>query len=199
MMETGISIALGISLSAAVGFRVFVPLLLIAVASHFGYLTPSPGFEWIGTWPALVAFGTATVVEILAYAIPFVDHILDTIATPLAVIAGILAAATVLVNLPPMVKWIVAIIGGGGMAGIVQGATVLTRFKSTALTAGLANPFFSILEFLGSVITTVMGLMIPVVTALLILLTVSLLFWTSGRILFGHRSPRSSIRGTSCQ
>jgi hypothetical protein len=190
MMETGVSIALGIGLSAAVGFRVFVPLLLLSVAAQFGYLTPSQGFEWIGSWPAIIAFGTATVVEILAYAIPFIDHLLDTIATPLAVIAGIVAAAAVLVNLPPMVKWILAIIGGGGIAGIVQGATVLTRIKSTTFSAGLANPVFSALESLGSLFTTVMAMFLPVLTAVVICLCLAILFWTSGRALFGHRSIR---------
>jgi Domain of unknown function (DUF4126) len=189
-METGISIALGIGLSAAVGFRVFVPPLLIGVAAQFGHLVLSPGFEWMGTWPAIIAFGTATVVEILAYAIPLVDHLLDTIATPLAVIVGVTAMAAVLVDLPPMVKWILAVIGGGGIAGTVQGATVLTRIKSTTLSAGFTNPVFSALEFLGSVFTSVMAMLLPVATAMLICVSLALLFWTSGRILFGHRSLR---------
>ena len=76
------------------------------------------------------AFGTATLLEIAAYYIPWFDHLLDTIATPAAVVAGMVASASVMVDLPPVLKWGVALIGGGGAAGLLQGATVLLRLKS---------------------------------------------------------------------
>ena len=80
-------------LSAACGFRVFVPLLVMSLFAKNGHLNLSPGFSWIGTYPALIAFGTATGVEIAAYLIPGLDHLLDIITTPAAVIAGTLVTA----------------------------------------------------------------------------------------------------------
>ena len=69
--ETLLGIAVGIGLSAACGFRVFLPLLVMNLApSLTGHLHLSPGFEWIGSHYASIAFGTATLVEVLAYTFP---------------------------------------------------------------------------------------------------------------------------------
>src|SRR5690606_19438615 len=120
MTETALSIALGLGLAAAAGLRVFVPVFGAGLAAHFGILPLSPGFSWVGTMPALVAFGTATALEVGAYYIPWLDHLLDVVATPAAVVAGIAASAAVITDLPPMVRWIIALVGGGSAAGIMQ-------------------------------------------------------------------------------
>jgi hypothetical protein len=177
---------MGIALSAACGFRVFVPLAVVSVASLTGYVTLSPGFEWIGTIPSLVAFGTATVLEVLAYYIPWVDHLLDTIATPAAVLAGIVVSASTFVELSPMVRWILAIVAGGGAAGIVQGATVVARLKSTALSAGLTNPILSTAELAGSLVTSLLAIAVPMLCLMLILLGVYLISRSAGRFVFGR-------------
>src|SRR5512134_4130569 len=156
-METLLSIGIGLGLAAACGFRVFVPLLVASIAARAGYLSLAAGFDWVGTEPALYAFATATVLEILAYYIPWLDNVLDAIATPAALIAGMLVGAAVFTDLPPLVKWSLAIIAGGAAAGMVQGATGLLRLKSTALTGGLANPVVSTLELAGSLVTAVMA------------------------------------------
>src|SRR6266404_3033095 len=104
-METLLSICVGVGLSAACGFRVFVPLLVMSIAAASGHLTLAHGFEWIGSNPALVAFSVATVVEIAAYYIPWVDNLLDAIATPAAVIAGTLVTASMVTGTSPFLKW----------------------------------------------------------------------------------------------
>jgi hypothetical protein len=71
--ETLLGIAVGIGLSAACGFRVFVPLLVMNLATLTGHLYLAPGFEWIRSDYATIAFGTATFFEILAYYIPWLD------------------------------------------------------------------------------------------------------------------------------
>lgn len=187
MSEMGLSIAIGLGLSAACGFRVFVPLLALSVASMQGYLPLAPGFEWIGTMPALITFATATALEVLAYYIPWFDHLLDTMATPTAVIAGVIASASVLTDLLPLLKWSVAIIGGGSAAGLVQGATVLARLKSTAFTGGIGNPVFATLELFGSVATAVLAILVPVVCLFVIIGLCLLIFRASRRLLFGRR------------
>src|SRR6266478_8524849 len=130
-METLLSICVGIGLSAACGFRVFVPLLVMSIAALCGHLTLAHGFEWIGTYPAVVAFAVATCLEIAGYYIPWVDHLLDTIATPAALVAGTLVTASAVTDISPFLKWTLAVIAGGGSAGLVQGATVIMRGAST--------------------------------------------------------------------
>jgi hypothetical protein len=186
-METLLSIALGIGLSAACGFRVFIPLLIISAANYAGHISLSPEFEWIGTLPALIAFGTATILEILAYYIPWLDQLLDTIATPAAIVAGVIASASVFAEVSPLFRWTLALIGGGGIAGLVQGATALTRLKSTAMTGGLGNPIVSTAELLGSVVTSVLALLAPILCVILILGGLALVFIPARRVLFGKK------------
>src|SRR5882672_5938670 len=114
-MEALTSICLGIGLSAACGFRVFVPMLFMSIAALSGHLTLGAGFQWIGTYPALVTFAVATALEIGGYYIPWLDHLLDTMATPAAIVAGTVATAAVVTNMSPMLKWTLAIIVGGGV------------------------------------------------------------------------------------
>src|ERR1041384_958545 len=117
-MEIFLNICMGISLAAACGFRVFVPLLVLSISAMTGHVTLASGFQWIGTWPALTTFGVATAVEIAGYYIPWVDHLLDTIATPAAVIAGIVATGSMLTGIDPYLQWTLAAIAGGGVAGV---------------------------------------------------------------------------------
>ena len=165
-----VSVAIGLGLAAAAGFRVFVPLLALGLASRQGLVALAPGFEWVASPPALIAFGTATVVEVLAYHVPFLDHLLDVIATPSAVVAGTIASAAVLTDLPPVVKWSVAVLAGGGAAGLVQTATVLARVGSTTFTGGLGNVLFASFELFGAVGTVVLAIALPMVALGLLLL-----------------------------
>jgi hypothetical protein len=189
-METLLSIGIGLGLSAACGFRVFVPLLVASIAAQAGYLSLAPGFEWVGTQSALYAFATATLLEILAYYIPWLDNALDAVATPAAVMAGMLAAAAVFTDLPPLIKWSLAIIAGGAAAGVVQGATSLLRLKSTAMSGGLANPVLSTLELVGSFTMAVMAVMVPAAALLLVVALCVGAFRLAGRVLFGRRGSR---------
>src|SRR4030042_4138125 len=147
-METLLGITVGIGLSAACGFRVFVPLLAMNLATLSGHLHLAPGFEWSESYYATVVFGTATVVEALAYYIPWLDNVLDLVASPAAIIAGMVATASMVIDVSPFLKWTLALIAGGGAAAIVQGVTVTLRTKSSPLTAGMGNVFVSSLELI---------------------------------------------------
>lgn len=166
--DIAVSIALGVGLAAATGFRVFLPLLVASVAAYTGHLQLSDSFTWLGTLPAVVMLGVAAVVEVLAYYVPAVDNLLDTITTPAAVVAGTLVAAATLGNLPPAVKWATAIIAGGGVAGITQGMTALLRAKSTVMTGGLGNPVLSTLELVGALLLAVLALVAPLLAIVLV-------------------------------
>jgi len=184
--ETLLGIAVGIGLSAACGFRVFVPLLVMNLASLTGNLHLSPGFEWIGSDYATIAFGTATLAEVLAYYFPWLDHILDLIASPAAIIAGIIATASMVMELSPFLKWTLAIIAGGGAAALVQGATVALRTKSSALTAGLGNPIVASAELGGSLFTALLAILAPVLCLILVALLCIFVTWKAGRLFFGR-------------
>ena len=183
LMETILSICLGIGLSAACGFRVFVPLLVMSVASISGHLTLAHGFEWIGSYPALITFSVATFAEIAGYYIPWVDHLLDTIATPAAIIAGTIITAALVTDVSPFLKWTLAIIAGGGAAGVVQGTTVLARGASAVGTGGFANPLIATAELGGSIVTSILAVIAPVIVVFLLALFL---------IIFGKRILRRS-------
>jgi hypothetical protein len=163
-----LSVCLGLGLAAACGFRVFIPLLVMSVASTTGHLELSGGFAWIASLPALITFAVATVLEIGAYYIPWLDNLLDSVASPAAVVAGVIVSATVITGMDPYLKWTLAVIAGGGIAGAVQVATAGTRGASTVLTAGIGNPLVSTVEAGGSLIASVMSILAPLVTFLLV-------------------------------
>jgi hypothetical protein len=165
-MELALSICLGIGLSAACGFRLFVPLLGMSVAALAGHLGLAPGFEWIGTWPAFACFLTATVLEVAAYYIPWLDNLLDSIATPAAVVAGTMITAAVVTDMSPLLKWSLAVIAGGGTAGVVQTASTALRGTSSVTTGGLANWAVASGELIASLGTTVLSIVVPILTAL---------------------------------
>jgi hypothetical protein len=168
-METFLGFMIGIGLSAACGFRVFVPLLGVSIASMSGYLTLTPGFVWLGSWPAFIAFVTATILEIGAYYIPWLDHLLDTLATPAAVVAGSIVTASLVGNMNPFLKWSLAVITGGGTAGVIQAGTVLLRGASATTTGGYGNFLVATLEAISSILTTFLAIVIPLFCVLLVI------------------------------
>jgi hypothetical protein len=175
-MQGALAFFIGVGLSATCGFRIFVPLLGMSIAHHAGYITLSHGFEWIGSWPATIAFGVAMIIEVIAYYIPWVDNLLDTIATPAAVVAGTITTASMIGDLSPMLQWPLALIAGGGVAGLIQGSTVLARGTSSATTAGLGNPLVSTGELIVSIIGTVVSIVLPVLAIILVALIAVMAF-----------------------
>jgi hypothetical protein len=163
-----LSLGVGLGLAAACGFRVFLPLLALGAAARADLVPLASGFQWLATTPALGALTVATALEIGAYYVPWLDHLLDVAATPAAVAAGALASASVLTELPPLLQWSVALVGGGTAAGIVQGATSLLRLGSTATTGGLGNPVVATFEWMTAALVAVLAIALPVLALLLL-------------------------------
>jgi hypothetical protein len=174
-MEELLGIFIGIGLSATCGFRIFVPLLGMSIAHRAGALSFSPGFDWIGSWPAMIAFALAMIIEIAAYYIPWLDNLLDTIATPAAIVAGTIATASMVGDVSPFLRWSLAIIAGGGIAGAVQGSSVLVRGMSSLKTAGLANPVVSTGELIASIVGTIISILVPMLALVLVALLLALI------------------------
>ena len=178
-MEIILALCLGVTLSAASGFRLFVPPLALSLAALYGDLELSSGFSWVGTYPTAIALGIATVVEILAYYIPVVDNLLDTVEIPTAVAIGTLLTAANLGDVNPLLQWSLAAIAGGGTAGIIETFTAMTRVASTGMTGGTGNFLVATAEALSSGVLSILALTIlplgvALVIALLILAIVKL-------------------------
>lgn len=174
-METAtiLSIFLGIGLAASAGFRVFLPLFVLSTASYFDVIPLNESWAWVSTLPVMITLGIAMVAEIFAYYIPFVDNLLDTIATPLAAIAGTMIMASTILDFDPMLTWGLAIIAGGGTATAMQGMTSMTRLASSVKTAGAGNSVVSTAETGTALTLSSLAVFLPIVALIIV---VSLLF-----------------------
>jgi len=177
----------GLALSASAGLRVFLPVLAMAVASRMGYIDLGDRFGWLDHPMMLVVLGTATVAEIGSYYIPWVDNLLDTVATPAAIGSGTLVAAAMLPEMNAALQWGLGFVLGGGSAGIVQGATVLTRGASTATSGGLANPVVATAETGGGIAVAGLAFIIPLVVGIFVLFGVGYLLIRLIRVLTRRR------------
>ena len=159
------SVLIGVALSATCGFRVFVPLLAVNIGTRALNADGEPrielatGFDWLSSDIALMIFLVAAIFEIGGYYIPWIDNLLDTVASPAAIVAGTLITASFITGMEPWLQWLLGVIAGGGAAGAVQATTVVTRAASTVTTGGLGNPIVASLEtsgaFLGSALSIV--------------------------------------------
>ena len=198
-MDLLLSACLGIGLAAACGFRIFVPLLVMSIAADSGHLGLAGGFEWIGTRPALIAFAVATLLEVLAYYVPWLDHLLDTAAVPIAIVAGVVVTASVVTDVSPLLRWSLAVIAGGGAAATTQAVTTGLRHLSTFTTMGLGNPVVATAEAGGSLALTLLAVVAPLMAAAalatLVVLAVALLL--RRRRARALRPAGTAIRATS--
>ena len=161
--ESYLAVLIGIGLSAAWGFRVFIPLLVMSIASATGHIELSESMSWVSSMPAIIALSVASILEVSAYLIPFVDNLLDIAAGPAAVVAGTIVTASFITDMSPFVKWSVAIIAGGGVAASVQSATTIARTSSSTMTAGLGNIIVSSGEAFGAVFLSVLAILFPII------------------------------------
>jgi hypothetical protein len=190
--DVPLSIVLGIGLAAATGFRLFLPMLIVSGAAFTGHLPLSDSFAWLGTAPALIMLSVAALIEILDYYVPGVDNLLDTLATPAALVAGTVVSAAVMTDVPPMVKWTAAVIAGGGVAGLTQGATAMLRAKSTVFTGGIGNAVISTAELSGALLVSVLALAAPLVALGLVIFFLWLAVRMVRHLLFRESHPSNA-------
>jgi hypothetical protein len=191
MSDFTLPVVLGIALAAATGFRVFLPMLIVSAAAYTGHLSLDNSFAWLGTPAALTMLSMAAIAEILAYYIPVVDNLLDTLATPAAFIAGTVISAAVMTDVPPMVKWTAAVVAGGGIAGLTQGVTGMLRAHSTVLTGGLGNTVIATAELGGALLISFLALVAPAAAIALVILFLLLAIRLLRRLFRGAKAPSS--------
>ncbi|MFL2926534.1 MAG: DUF4126 domain-containing protein [Candidatus Poseidoniales archaeon] len=168
-----LSLSLGLGLAAACGFRVFIPPLMMGVGSRLDLYKLEGSFVWVDDTWAIAIFAVATLLEIGGYFIPWIDNLLDTVATPAAILGGIfVTSASLEGELDPSAQWTLSVIAGGSVSGVIQLGTVATRAISTGTTGGLANPIISLLEAVASILCILISLflvaIIPIVIIFLI-------------------------------
>ncbi|MEC3908179.1 DUF4126 domain-containing protein [Tamlana sp. 2201CG12-4] len=174
--ETIISICLGVGLSASVGFRVFLPLFALSAASYLGVWELNESWQWIGSTAALVTLGVATLVEIFAYFIPYIDNLLDSMAVPLAALAGTAIMLSTVADLSPVITWALAIIAGGGTAAAISGTSGTTRLASTATTGGLGNPIVSVFETGSALVMSILSIFLPILAGIAVIIILLIIF-----------------------
>ena len=194
MPDLALSIVLGIALAAATGFRVFLPMLIVSGAANTGHLQLDNSFAWLGTPSALTMLGVAAFAEVLAYYVPGIDNLLDTLATPAALVAGTFVSAAVMTDVPPMVKWTAAVVAGGGIAGLTQGVTGMLRAHSTVLTGGLGNTVIATAELGGALLISFLALVAPAAAIALVILFLLLAIRLLRRLFRGARASSSETQ-----
>ena len=181
-------VAAGIGLAACAGLRAFLPLLVVGACGRAGWLGLSGPFEWLATWPALIVFGVAVVVEILADKIPVVDHLLDVVQGVVKPAAGAALVVAVVTDLTPLQATVLGILGGGGTAAVVHDAKAKVLLLSSALTSGLGNPILSLMEDVVTGLGSVVAILAPLLVILFFLSALFVLFLLLRR--FHLRSAR---------
>lgn len=193
MIDWILSACVGIGLAACCGFRVFVPLLVAALGTKLGLIDPMPGYEFIGSWSVIIGLSIATAFELGAYYIPWLDNMLDTVAMPIAIVAGTLLSTSFLQVNDEMVRWAMSLMLGGGAAGLVQAGTSLLRLGSVTTTGGLANPIVATGENAASLVLSILTVLLPLfafalISCLLIFLVMRLL--ARRKLRFTKASPK---------
>ena len=178
-LQVLIAASTGLGLAAASGFRVFLPPFLMAVWLRLGFLDVNiegSEFEAFSSDVSILLLGVASLSEIMAYKISWMDNMLDSLATPMAGLAGIYVVAVSLEGADPSVQWALAIIAGGGASLSIQSATVAGRGLSSMFTLGLANPFFSLIEDIASVLLIFIALLAPLAALFASLILIIVIF-----------------------
>ena len=168
-----LALCMGLGLAAASGFRVFLPPFLLSIAVRADAVEvdlTNTSLEYFDSNVAVILLGMATLAELAGYYVPWVDNLLDTIASPAAIVAGTGMTAIVLGESDPVIQWSLAIIAGGGVSAAVQGATVVTRGVSTAITGGVGNPVVSTGENIASIILAIFAIILPILAAVLVVI-----------------------------
>jgi|TARA_R100000479_G_scaffold70100_3_gene33790 hypothetical protein len=174
--EIILSIFLGIGLAAAVGFRVFLPLLILSLAGYYDVIPLNNSWQWVGSLTAIITLGVATLIEIFGYYIPWFDNALDTIALPLATLAGTAVMVATITDLDPIITWALAIIAGGGTAAAIKGNASAARLTSSTTTAGFANPVLTTVETGISTLMSILSIFVPIIAFVLVVVLFFIIF-----------------------
>lgn len=180
-LVTGLFSAFGLAASA--GLNAYIPLLVVALLARFTNLVqlsePWNNIEsgWI---IGLLIF--LSLIEFFADKIPAVNHINDVLQTVVRPTAGALvfaASADVITEINPVLSLAAGLLVAGSVHGI---KSLAIRPAVTATTAGSANIPVSIFEDIISTVISILAVILPLLTGLIMLVTAVWLFlWARRR------------------
>ena len=160
-IQWGSGLAMGLALAATCGLRAFLPLFAIGCLGATGQIELAQPYEWMQRPTALIGLGAAVLLEVAGDKFPMVDHVLDSAAVLVKPIAAMVASASVMTDMDPMVTAVVGLLVGGTLAEGVHLVKAKARLWSSALTASLANPVLSLVEDAVAVVATVVAFLAP--------------------------------------
>jgi len=149
----------GIALAAPAGLNAYIPLLGVALAERFGWMTLRGSFDVLGEWWMIALIAVLLLVEIIADKIPVVDHVNDAIQTVVRPAAGGLLAASA--SGAGTLSTVALVVVGVLLAGGVHVAKAAARPVINATTGGLGAPVASTTEDVGAAGLTVLAIAVP--------------------------------------
>ncbi|HEY0954855.1 MAG TPA: DUF4126 domain-containing protein [Roseateles sp.] len=135
-------IALAAALGWASGLRLYLTVLLVGVAGHFGWIALPPGLQILSSPLVMGAAGLLALVEFLADKIPLIDSAWDALHTLIRIPAGAALVAGLVSGWAgdDGQAWgIVAALAGGGLAAAAHTAKSSTRAAANTSPEPFSN------------------------------------------------------------
>jgi len=164
------SIFLAFGLSAACGFRIFIPPLTYGLLYKADLVQLGEGWNWIGNDWVIGVLALSALIEIIGNLVPWLDNLLDVLATPTAIFAGTTLSAISLSEIDPGLKWMLSVMSGVLVTGGFQLSTVTLRGFSSIFTGGLLNPIISFIEDIISLGISIAIILFPLLGIFIVLL-----------------------------
>jgi hypothetical protein len=170
-----VDILTGITLAAPAGVNAYIPLLAVALAERFGWITLREPFDLLGSWWFIALVAVLLLVELVADKVPAVDHVNDVVQTFVRPAAGGLVAVASSGG-GRIEPWLL-LIAGVLIAGGVHAVKASARPVINAATGGVGAPVVSTAEDIGAAGVTVMAFVLPVLTFLVVVAMIGLAVW----------------------
>lgn len=175
MIESFSNLFTAFGLSTSAGLNAYLPLLIVALTARFtDLINLEAPWDVLTSWWVIGVLAVLLVVEMIADKVPVVDHANDVIQTVVRPAAGAILFASnsnLISDLHPAL----AVACGLLLAGGVHAAKATVRPVVTATTGGVGNPVVSFLEDVVAFVVSVLSILLPILTFLLI---VVFAWWT---------------------
>ena len=175
MIESFSNLFTAFGLSTSAGLNAYLPLLIVALTARFtDLINLEAPWDVLTSWWVIGVLAVLLVVEMIADKVPVVDHANDVIQTVVRPAAGAILFASnsnIISDLHPAL----AVACGPLLAGGVHAAKATVRPVVTATTGGVGNPVVSFLEDVVAFVVSVLSILLPILTFLLI---VVFAWWT---------------------
>jgi amino acid transporter len=181
----------GTGLAASAGLNAYIPLMIMGLLSRFTDAINLPhGWEWLSNGWVLAILTVLLAIEVVADKVPIVDHVNDIVQTVVRPTAGGIvfgagsSSQTATVTDPGTFfgshQW-VPIAAGVIIAFTVHGVKAAARPVINATTAGFGAPVASTAEDIGSIVMSLLAILLPILVLLGLVLMVSSTIWVIRR------------------